>query len=294
MGMKATTRQASLVVLGWSALTSPVAGQRLMDDWLIRTGAAPGALQAGASAAFWNPAGADVLRSRGALMVLELLAPEATGVDVLAFSGGWRLDERTTLVAGDQHLGVEGMEFTGTTPEGGIPVDISQDLFAVAASRRLTARLAVGAGAQYLRSSEALKEDDQLAIGAGARLLAPLPIPVTVGGYGYSLQDRLVWGIGVEVAPRLPVSAWRGAVNAGVGGGHAVRGTSYRAGVSLSWREMVELGGSMVGEPDGAERQWEPVLSGSVRLSRYELGVVREWLPNSFGTVHTFRFGIAF
>lgn len=292
--MKQSACRMLLVTLGWSALAGPAAGQRLVDDWLIRTGAGPGALQAGASAAFWNPAGVGEQRGRGSLMVLELLAPEATGVDILAFGGGWRLDERTTVAAGYQHLGVDGIEFTGTTPEGGTSLDVSQDLFAASAARRLTDRLLVGAAAQYLRSSEALKEEGQLAIGAGVRLLAALPLPVTVAGYGYSLRQRVVWGIGAEVAPPLPLGSWRGSLNLGVNGGQAARGTSYRGGLSLSWRDVVELGGSLVGEPDASQRQWEPVLAGMMRLSRYELGVVREWLPNSFGTVHTFRFGITF
>ena len=260
----------------------------------MRTGAGPGALQEGATAAFWNPAGAAVQRGRGSLVVLELLAPEATGVDVLAFSGGWRLDERTTVAAGFQHIGVNGIDYTETSPEGGIRLDIAQDLFAAVAAHRLTGRLVIGAGAQYLRSSEALGEAGQLGIGAGARLLAPLPVPVAMAGFAYSVRDRVAWGIGVEAAPALPLGDWRARANLGASGGQAVRGTSYRGGVSMSWREVIELGGSMVAEPDAAERQWEPVLSGVVRLSRYELGVVREWLPNSFGAVHTFRFGIAF
>ena len=292
--MKRTAHRIFLAVLGWSALAGPAAGQRLVDDWLVRTGAGPDALQAGATAAFWNPAGAAEQRGRGSLLVLELLAPDATGVDGLAFSGGWRLDDRTTLAAGYQHLGIAGIDYTETSPEGGTRLDVAQDLFAASAARRLTSRLVVGAGAQYLHSSEALGEEDQLGIGAGARLLAPLPVPVTLAGYTYSVRERMTWGVGVEVAPELAAGGWRGAANVGVSGGHGVRGTSYRAGVLLSWHELLELGGSLVGEPDAAERQWDPVVSGVVRLSRYELGVVREWLPNSFGAVHTFRFGIAF
>lgn len=289
-----TTCRAALLVLGWGAASSPAAGQRLVDDWLIRTGAEAGALQGGPTASFWNPAGAAEQRGRGSLTVLELLAPEATGLDVLAVSGGWKLDERTTVAAGYQHLGIEGIELTETSPEGGTSADVSQDLFAAAAARRLTGRLVVGAGAHYLHSSSDLHERDQLAIGAGARLLAPLPVPVIVAGYGYSLKERLVWGVAAEVAPPLPHDAWRGTVHLGLNGGHSSRGTSYRAGLSVGWRGLVEVGGSMVGEPDASERRWEPVVSGLVRLSRYEVGVVREWLPNSFGAVHTFRFGITF
>jgi hypothetical protein len=289
-----TTCKAALLVLGWAAASGPAAGQRLVDDWLIRTGAEAGALQAGATASFWNPAGVAEQRGRGSLTVLELLAPEATGLDVLAVSGGWKLDERTTVAAGYQHLGIEGIELTGTSPEGGTGADISQDLFGAAAARRLTRRLVVGGGAHYLHSSSDLNERDQLAIGAGARLLAPLPFPVVVAGYGYSLKERLVWGVAAEVAPPLLRGAWRGTAHLGLNGGHSSRGTSVRAGVSVGWRELVEVGGSLVGEPDASERRWEPVASGLVRLSRYEVGVVREWLPNSFGAVHTFRFGITF
>jgi len=290
--MKRSSHRLLLAVLGWSVLAGPVAGQRLVDDWLVRTGAGPGALQAGPTAAFWNPAGAAEQRGRGSLMVLELLAPDATGVDVLAFSGGWRLDDRTAVAVGYQHLGVGGIDYTGSSPEGGIRLDVSQDLFAASAARRLTTRLLVGAGAQYLRSSQALAEEAQLGIGAGARLQVPLPVPITLGSYAYSVRAHVVWGMAAEIAPVLPIGAWRGAVNLGVNGGQAARGTSYRGGLSLSWREMLELGASLVGEPDAEVRQWEPVVSGLVRLSRYELGVVREWLPNSFGAVSTFRFGI--
>ena len=292
--MSGSARRMLLVGFGLALLARPVAGQRLVDDWLVRTGAGPGALQVGATAAFWNPAGVAEQRGRGSLVLLELLAPEATGVDVLALSGGWRLDDRTTLAAGYQHLGIDGIDYTETSPEEGIPLDVGQDLFAAGAARRLSERLVVGAAAQYLHSTEALAEDGQLAIGAGARVLAPLPVPVTLAGFAYSLRNRVSWALGAELAPELPGASWRGTVQVGVANGQAMRGTSVRVGANVSWRDLVELGGSLVGEPDANERQWEPVVAGVVRLSRYELGVVREWLPNAFGAVHTFRFGIAF
>lgn len=308
-------RTAHFTVLGLFAgavLASPAAGQRLVDDWLVRTGAGPGALQQGPTATFWNPAGTAEQRGRGSLVILELLAPEATGVDVLALSGGWRLSERTTLAAGIQHLGVGGIDYTTTSPDSALRLDVSQDLFAVAAASQVMKGLVVGAGAQYLRSSEwlvcnAAAADDptsssygsdctggQLAIGVGARLRAPLPVPVTLAGFAYTIEGGTTWGVAAEVAPNLPLGSWRASANAGVSGGQAVRGTSYRGGVATSWRDVLEVGASLVTEPDASHRQWEPVLSGVVRLSRYELGVVREWLPNSFGTVNTFRFGIVF
>lgn len=310
--MKRTTFRTVLALSGWALLASPAAGQRLVDDWLVRTGAGPGALQEGATSIFWNPAGAAEQRGRGSLVVLELLAPEATGVDVLALSGAWRLDERTTFAAGFQHLAVGRIDYTTTSPDGAARVEVAQDLFGAAAARRLGPGLVVGAAAQYLRSSEWLVcnaaavddpssdsyglscDDGQLAIGAGARLLAPLPVPVTLAGFAYSVRGSVTWGLAAEVAPDLPMGGWHGKVNLGASGGQAVRGTIYRGGLAMSWRDAIELGGSLVAEPDAAERQWEPVVSALVRLHRYELGVVREWLPNSFGAVHTFRFGIAF
>jgi len=290
--MKTNPHRWLPALLGWSLMASPLAGQRLVDDWLVRTGAGPGALQTGSTAAFWNPAGAGALQGRGSLMVLELLAPAATGVNVLAFSGSWRLDQKTVVAVGYQHLGIDGIDYTGSSPDDGFRLDVSQDLFAAAAARRITPRLLVGAGAQYLHSSEALAEDAQLGVGAGVRLEVPLPVPVRVGSYAFSVRERTVWGVGVELAPTQSIASWHGAFHVGVNGGQAVRGTAYRTGLTLSWRDVLELGGSLVGEPDAEARQWEPVVSGVVRLSRYELGVVREWLPNSFGGVSTFRFGI--
>jgi len=272
----------------------PAGAQRLVDDWLVRTSAGPGTLQTGASATFWNPAGIAQQPGRGSLLLVEVLAPAGTGVDVLALGGSYRLDERTTVAAGYQHFGVGGIELTEDSPDGGTRIDVSQDLFALSAARELAPGLQVGAGAQYLRSSEALNEDGQLGIGAGARLRVPLPVPVTVGSYAYSVSERVLWGAAAEVAPGLPFEDWRAAATVGVEGGHAVRGTTYRGGLVTGWRDLVEVGASLVVEPDAADRQWEPVVAGTVRLSRYELGVVREWLPNSFGTVHTFRFGITF
>jgi hypothetical protein len=235
-----------------------------------------------------------VQAGRGSVLLVELLAPEATGVDVLALSAGWRLEQRTTLAAGFQHLGVDGIERTEDSPESGTRIDVSQDLFAVGAARQLTPRLLAGAGAQYLRSSEALNEDGQLSIGAGVRLQLPLPLAAALAGYAASVEDRVLWGAAAEVTPPVSLGSWQTMVNLGVSGGQAVRGTTWRAGLATTWRGMLELGGAVVVEPDAQQRQWEPVVAAAVRLSRYELGVVREWLPNSFGAVHTFRFGVTF
>lgn len=273
--------------------TSSVAGQRLLDDWLVRTGAGPAALQTGPAAAFWNPAGLAAQRTRASVVLLEMLAPEATGVDGLALAGGWRLDERTTVSGGYQHFSVGEMDRTETSPEG-TRLDIAQDLFVAAAARQLNERLHVGASAHFLHSSAALATPDQVSLGLGARYELPLPVPALATAYAQAHDERVIWGAGVELAPKLPLAEWQTALLLGASGGRAVVGTTYRGGVRAGWRELLEVAGGLVAEPDAAGREWEPELSALVRLNRYELGVVREWLPNSFGTVHTFRFGVTF
>lgn len=306
--MKRAVITALVALFGAVAGVHPAAAQRLVDDWLVRTGAGPTALQIGPAAAFWNPAGIMQPAQRGSAVVLELLAPEATGVDVLAVSGAWGLDDRTTVAAGYQHFAIEGIRLTELSPEDSLALDISQDLFTASAARQVGGRLRVGGTAQYLRSSPhlddrcqggtnpdvACRARDQLSVGVGLRFDAPLPVPVVAAGYAHSLEDRIVWAAGIDVSPELPLGAWRSALRFGASGGRASSGLTYRGSVAGQWRDAVTLEAGLVGEPDALSRQWEPELAATVRLHRYELGVVREWLPNSFGTVHTFRFGVSF
>lgn len=306
--MRRAAHAALAVLCGMLSTSVPASAQRLLDDWLVRTGVGPMALQAGPTAVFWNPALVAQQATRGSAVLLQLLAPEGTGVDVVAVSGGWRLDERTTVAAGFEHFGIEGVEFTETSPEAFWELDLGQDLFAAAVSRRMSERLWVGANAHYLRSSAHLdagcaggafsdvkcEPRDRLSVGLGARWALPLPIPAVAAGYAHNEEQRTLWGAGVEVAPKLPLQDWAGALRLGAGGGRAASGITARGAVAATWRNAVEVAAGVVAEPDARQRQWEPELSATFRVYRYELGVVREWLPNSFGTVHTFRFGVTF
>jgi 23S rRNA (adenine2503-C2)-methyltransferase len=95
-------------VTAFCLLSEPAAGQRLLD-LPVRTWAGADAVATGAVAAFWNPAGAGILTRRGEVLVVDVLAPEPTGMGGFALAAAWQVDSATTVALGYHHVGVDGI-----------------------------------------------------------------------------------------------------------------------------------------------------------------------------------------
>jgi hypothetical protein len=287
-----------------AAGAGPASGQRLLEEWQVRTTAGAEALATGASAVFWNPAQVMVRGGRAEVIVLDLRAPSMTGVEGIAGAAAYTLDERTVLAVGYEHMRVDGIERTTDSPDGGSPIDFGENRFAVAASHRLGSALRVGAMVRYTRLPEVSYTsasgaplggaESVLGLGAGVRYRPLATLPLDLAAMAATEGSETYWMAGAEFAPRRTWSHWQLRGEYGVAGGELAPGTTHRAALTAAWREQVELTLGGVMEPDGGGRSLEPALGTTLRLSRYRLGVVREQLPNEFGGAWSFALGLAF
>jgi hypothetical protein len=284
-----------LATAGLSGLLAaqPVAGQRLLDEWRVRTTAGAEALVAGPVAVFWNPSQL-VVAQRGEALVADLRAPGITGVDGLAAAVAVALDERTTLGIGYEYMGVGGIERTTTSPEDGVPIDIGENRFALAASHTMNPRMRVGALVQYTRMPEIAAETGIIALGGGLEYQPSLALPLKLAGMAATEGDAVYWLAGVALASGPLWTDWRLRGEYGAAGGDLAPGTTHRLAAIGEWREHIELALGAASEPDGTGRTLQPVVGAEVRLHRYRLGMVREELANDFGGAWSFRFSVGF
>ena len=270
----------------------PAHAQRFLD-WPLRTSAGPEAVIRGVEATFWNPAGIFTGRTRGQVMVADQRTPEVIGIGGFAAVGGWRLDARTTLAAGYQHVSIDDISETSTSP---LPdplaptFSISEDQFAIGASHALGSAVTAGAVVRYDRSDETGVVESTTSLGGGF-LFAP----------AVSLRPAL----GVSILTHDGGVRYMGGAEAGGGSstfqvrvGYGLRGgekltTEHRLGATAEWRGILAVTGGVV-TADSGERSWEPVLGAGLRISNYELGVLRENLANDFGSAYSFRLRFGF
>ena len=290
-------------IAGWIVLllaTLPGAGraQRVLD-LPLRTTAGADALASGPLAVFWNPAAIRVASARGEVTVVDVRGPQETGLAAFAVAGTWDLDPRTTLAVGFQHVGIDDIEETTTSPlpasGGSSLIEVAENVFAVAATHRAGEAVAIGAGVQYVRTAAALGGEDAVEIGAGAIVRPALPLSPRVGAAARIDDEGATWNAGIELAPAAArAGGWvfRGAW--GAGGSPRFHGIAHRVSAAADWTDRVSVSAGIAGEPGAAGRTWEPVASASLRLTRYTVSVLREDLPNGFGAVHAFRLSVAF
>jgi hypothetical protein len=173
-------------------------------------------------------------------------------------------------------------------------LEIGEDVFGLSIARALSGAFTVGATARYGRTAEVMAGDDVLELGAGAHLTIASRFEP---GFGVSVraeEEGAQWTAGADAQLPIAAEAWNVRLGYGAGAAPQYDGVSHRLAATGVWRDRftISLGAAL--EPDGGDRTVLPVASGSLRLNRYALGVVREELPNDFGAIHTFRFQVTF
>ncbi|MCI0435324.1 MAG: hypothetical protein L0271_17035 [Gemmatimonadetes bacterium] len=271
--------------------------QRVLD-LPPRTTAGPDAILRGPIAVFWNPAGIGIDTGRGEAAIVDLRGPSITGLGAFGLAATWNLDERTALAAGYQHIGIDGIEETTTSPlppSGGASlIDISENIFAIAASRRAGARATIGAGVQYVRGAGITGGENVVGIGAGAEVRPELPLEPQLGAAVNVDDEGTTWTGAVEISPIRPRGDWSLHAAWGAGGSPRFHGVSHRAAARADWSDRIAVAAGVSGEPGADGRTWDPLASISLRITRYTVSVMREELPNGFGAVHALRLSVRF
>jgi hypothetical protein len=270
----------------------PVSGQRLLEEWQVRSTAGAEALVRGAAAVFWNPAQIGVA-GRLEATLLDLRAPGITGIDGLALAGAYRLDDRTFVAAGYEHVGVSGIEQTTDSPAG-TPLDLGENRFVAAAAHTLGTATHVGAMVRYTRLPEISAQRSVIALGAGVRSRPFAAVPLDVAAMAATEGSEAYWMAGVEFASSTPWENWSARAEYGAAGGQLAPGVTHRAAGTAEWDGRADITVGAVLEPDGGSRSLQPVLGAALRLNRYRLGAVREQLPNEFGSAYSFHFSVTF
>jgi hypothetical protein len=275
---------------------APARAQRLLD-LQVRTTATADALLSGAVAVFWNPAALAGMVARAEALVVDVRGPSATDVDGIALAGAYHIDNRTTVAAGFQHVGIESIPVTTTSPlrdPASEDIEIGEQVFGAAVARGFGDELAVGAVLRYARTADIAEEDGLVEAGGGAVYRPALPLRPALGLAGRVEEDGLVWTAGVDVVPPIRARDVTLAASYGVGGSHRFHGVSHRVAAAGAWRDRISVALGAAAEPDDGAHSWQPVLSAGLRLSRYSIGVLREELPNDFGAIHTLRLSVSF
>lgn len=290
-------RTCLIALAAWASGLDAAAAQRVLD-LPVRAAAGADALVTGPLAVFWNPGSIGLAAEHGEAMIMDVRGPSPTGLEGLAVLGMVRLDERTSLAAGFQHIGIEDIERTSTSPlpDGGVaPLDVSETTLSLAAFRAFRPTFGIGAGVHYQRGSSAIGADDVVALGAGFRWAQPTTFHPTLAA-GVRIEDAgSEWFAGGGVRHAIPGNDdWVAGGEYGVGGSHRYHGISHRAAALVQWREIVRVSAGVVGEPGVGGHTWSPAMDLGIQIDRYRLGVLREQLANDIGAVHSFRFSIQF
>lgn len=273
------------------ALAAPAAAQRVLD-WPLRTSAGPEAVTRGVEAVFWNPAGIAARDGRGEFLVADQRSPDAIGIGGFAAAAAWRLDARTTIAAGYQHVAIDDIGETSTSPlpgQGEPTFSVFEDQIAVGVSHALGGAVTAGGGVRLDRSNEDVITQSTTSLNAGFAFAPALPLRPVLGVSVLTRGGGVRYGAGVELAAD-PVSDLEVRGGYGVRGGDEVIAVEHRLGATVTWRSLFSATAGFVTTTADDERTYEPVFGAALRISRYELGVLREGLANDFGAAYAFRF----
>jgi hypothetical protein len=278
------------------SIASRLSAQRILD-LPMRAGPGADALATGPLAVFWNPGSIGMPGGRGEALVLDVRGPASTGLDGVGLAGIVRLDPRTVVGFGFQHVGISDIEETTTSPltsDGAVPLDISENAFHFAALRVLGSGIGVGASVQYTRAADIGGGNDVVGLGAGFRYALREGSGPTIAG-GLRFEDSNTdWYAGIAMRRPIRTGDWAVGADWGVAGSGRYAGVSHRLAASAVWQDRMNVGAGLAGEPGEEGRTWNPALGVSLQLSRYRIGVLREQLANGIGAVHTFRLDLAF
>ena len=291
--MKWCLDRASITLGLLCILTSSASAQRFLD-WPLRTTAGPEAVVRGAEAAFWNPGAIFTGATRGQVIVADQRTPDLIGIGGFAAAAAWRLDARTTIAAGYQHVSIDDIGETSTSPlpDAGAPsFSISEDQVLIGASHALGPAVTAGAVVRYDRSDETGIAESTTSLGGGFLFSPSVSLRPVVGGSMVTHEGGVRYMGGAEVGSSLS-SVIHVRAGYGLRGGEK-QTLEHRIAVSADWRGALLLTGGVV-TADSGERSWEPVLGASLRVSKYELGVLRETLANDFGAAYSFRLRFGF
>ena len=275
---------------------SPATAQRVFHEWPVRTGAGPDVLLRGVEAVYWNPAAIFTHSYRGEALISDQRTPDLIGIGGFAAAFAWRLDELTTIAAGYQRVSIDDIGETTESPlpDPGIPAtfSIGEDQLSAGAAHRISNAVMVGAGFRYDRSDEAGIDQSTTSLTGGfhvAPTFAGLArFAPAAAASAIVHRDGLHWAGGVDFAIPL-VRDLETRVGYGLRDGEKLAGPEHRIGLTARWREMVSVTAGAMNGTGGGERMWEPTFGASLRISRYELGVLRETLANDFGAAYSFR-----
>jgi hypothetical protein len=270
--------------------------QRVFDEWPVRTSAGPDALHRGVEAVYWNPAAIHTRGYRGEGMITDQRTPEAIGVGGFSAAFAWRLDPRTTVGAGYQRVSIDDIGETSESPlpDPGIPAtfSIAEDQVALGASHVVSEFVTVGAGFRYDRSDEAGFSQSTTSL-TGGLLMRPTLSGIerfapAAGASIVGRRDGIRWSGGVDFALPL-VRDFDTRIGYGLRGGDGLPEPEHRVGLTTSWRTLATATVGVMSGSSGGSGAWELTFGGSLRFSRYELGVLREALANDFGAAYAFR-----
>ncbi|MGQ0560576.1 MAG: hypothetical protein ACT443_01730 [Gemmatimonadota bacterium] len=285
--------RAACSLISILTFASAASAQRVLD-WPLRTNAGPEAVTRGVEAAFWNPAAIATGSTRGEVIIADQRAPSAIGVGGFAAAASWRLDARTTVGAGYQRVSIDDIGATSTSPlpdAGETTFSVGEDQIAIGVSHALGANLIAGGGVRYDRSDELGFNESTTSLSAGFIFVPALPLRPVLGASVLTRSGGVRYSGGVEVSS----SPGR---NFDVRGGWGVRGgenavaVEQRVGATVTWRTLVAVTAGVATADAGTERSYEPVVGASLRVSRYEIGVLRENLASDFGAAYSFRFKV--
>lgn len=269
--------------------------QRILD-WPLRTSAEPEAVSRGVEALYWNPAALTTGPRRGEVMIADQRTPDAIGLSGFGVAAAWRLDNRTTVGAAYQQVSIDDIGQTSTSPatDPGAPsFAITEDLFAGAVSHVLSPGIRAGAVVRLNRSNETGLDSTTTSLGAGFLFTPNVALRPAIGAEVQTTGGGVRYLGAVQLGTRQFSNGIEVSGGYGVRGGRGALALEHRIGMTVDWRQLVAVTGGAATTKAGSERSWEPVLGASLRVSRYELGVLREVLANDFGAAYAFRFRIA-
>ena len=282
---------AALAVLSVIA-AKPAAAQRILD-WPVRTSGQPEAVVRGVEAVFWNMAAMVPSYGRGEVMLQDQRTPDMIGIAGFAAAGSWRLDPRTTVAGGYQHVSIGDIGETSTSPlpDTDQPTfAISEDQLAAGMSHALGASVHAGAGVRYERSNETGINESTTTLDAGFLWQPHQSLQPTLGATVATQDGGVRYTAGLEAGTDIANLNLRAGY--GIHGGRGLRAVEHRVGITGVWRQTLVVTAGASTSKVGADRSWEPVMGASLRVSRYELGFLREVLANDFGAAYSFRFRV--